>query len=248
MLKRYVTRMAERLGYRIIPVWQLATYAAVEDLRRRLDFLKIDLVIDVGANEGQFRDMLRNLVGYQGRIVSFEPVPHLAAGLARRAEADPNWEVRHMALGAVAGKALFNIMEHTQFSSFLQPNNEDIRLFSETNKVAEQVSVQVETFEQILPELLKAKPAERVFLKLDTQGFDLEVLKGSAGALAGIAGVQTEASVRQIYNNAPEYQEVIRFLEERGFVMSGIVPNNEGQFPLLVEFDCQLIRADLAGG
>jgi FkbM family methyltransferase len=246
MLKDFVAGVAERLGYKIIPLWRLESFAAVEDLRRRLDFLKVDLVLDVGANAGQFRDMLRGPVGYRGRIVSFEPVPELAEGLAARAAGDKLWRVHHLALGAAAGEASFNVMEHSQFSSFLQPTSADVAIFSDTNKVARQVTVRVGTLDDVLPELLREAPAARIFLKLDTQGFDLEVLKGAEGVLGGIAAVQIEASVRRIYEGAPAYQQVISYLEERGFVMSAIVPNNAGQFPLLVEFDCQLIRADLA--
>lgn len=61
----------------------------------------------------------------------------------------------------------------------------------------------------------------------------------------GSRALQTEASVRPIYDGAPGYQETLRFLDGHGFVMSGISQNNSSHFPPLVEFDCHLIRGDL---
>ena len=114
MLKRLVSTAAGRLGYTIVPNWQLETFTNVRHMRRLFDLLTIDLVIDVGANAGQFRDLVRDQVGYAGRILSFEPVPHLAKALALRAEADPLWTVEPRALGATPGSSNFNIMADTQ--------------------------------------------------------------------------------------------------------------------------------------
>lgn len=245
MMKQRIADLVRRLGYTIVPTWQMSTVAIVQDLRRRFEFLDIDLVLDVGANAGQYRDLLRDRVGYAGRIVSFEPVPHLARDLADRAAGDPHWTVRNQALGAASGSAEFNVMAHTEFSSFLEPRHDDIALFETMNRVVDQVPVDVSTLDAALPPLLDQHKPRGVFLKLDTQGYDLKVLEGGASTLREISAVQTEASVRRIYDGAPGYQEVVRFLEGHGFVMSGMFPNNDGSFPVLVEFDCQLIRGDL---
>jgi FkbM family methyltransferase len=223
-----------------------ADYAAVEDFRRRFKLLEIELVLDVGANAGQFRDMLRNTLGYSGEIVSFEPVPHLAEALAKRAAADPNWTVMNIGVGASPGSVPFNVMVGDQFSSFLTPRHDAVPLFVAENRVAEQVLVEISTLELILPPLLQKHAPRGIFLKVDTQGYDLEVLKGAGATLQLIAGLQFEASVQPIYEGAPHYQEVLQFLEEHGFVLSGIFSNNAGHFPLLVEFDCQMVRSDFA--
>lgn len=245
MVKYAIARLIHRMGYTVIPNWQLSTFPIVADLRRRLAFFDIDLVVDVGANAGQYRDLLRNQVGYAGRIVSFEPTPFLARELAIRASKDPLWTVVNQALGASVGSAEFNIMADTQFSSFFAPRHDDVALFTALNRVAETVAVEVSTLDLVLPPLLQQHAPRGVFLKLDTQGYDLEVLRGATSVLSRVAALQTEAAVRRIYDAAPGYQETLRFLEDRGFVLSGILPNNEGHFPLLVEFDCHLIRADL---
>lgn len=245
MLKQAVTTLARRMGYTIIPNWQLSTYEIVNDLKRRFALFKIDLVIDVGANSGQYRDLLRERVGYTGPIASFEPIPELARKIAERAKSDLSWDIKHMALGSTVGHAEFNIMAESQFSSLLAPRQGDGALFQDMNKVTERVTVAVSTLDTVLPALLKQHNPRGVFLKIDTQGFDLEVLRGGRHSLPLIAALQTEASVHRIYDQAPGYQEVIDFLQSNGFTISGIFPNNEGMFPRLVEFDCHFVRNDL---
>ena len=77
-----------------------------------------------------------------------------------------------------------------------------------------------------------------VYLKMDTQGFDLDVLQGAAASLCDIEALQSEASVRRIYTDAPHFADTIKTIEGMDFSLSGIFPNNDGHFPVLVEFDC----------
>lgn len=248
MIKRVVSSAAARLGYTIVPTWQIETYHNVRHLRRIFDLLSIDLVIDVGANAGQFRDLLRGQVGYAGPVASFEPVPALADALSARAASDPLWTVERRALGAEPGTADFNVMKDTQFSSFRSPRHDDVTLFTTQNTVRERVTVEVTTIDAVLPDLVRSHGARAAYLKLDTQGYDLEALKGARASLPRIAALQTEASVRPIYDGAPDHREVIDFAVSQGFVVSGFLPNNEGSFPQLVEFDCHMIRRDLVSG
>lgn len=243
-MKRLVSAMAGRLGYTIIPTWQMEGYAGIRHLRRVLNLLSIDMVIDVGANAGQFRDMLRGQAGYQGHIVSFEPVPRLAQALATRAKTDPLWDVEPRALGATPGTATFNVMENTEFSSFLSPCHDDVDIFRQQNNVRERVDVDVTTLDIFLKEVLSQTMTKNIYVKLDTQGFDLEALKGGKASLPHIAALQTEASVRPIYEHSPRYRDVIDHLLASGYVVSGFFPNNDGHFPQLIEFDCYMIRRE----
>ncbi len=60
--------------------------------------LGVDLVIDVGANVGQYGTQLRDW-GYRGRIMSFEPMRDEYAALSRLAEADGNWDTTRCSPG-----------------------------------------------------------------------------------------------------------------------------------------------------
>lgn len=245
MLKQALASFTRRLGYTIIPNWQLSSFEAVNDLKRRFESFEIDLVLDVGANEGQYRDLLRERVGYSGRIISFEPVPELANKLAERAKIDSLWNVNNIALGSVVGSADFNITAGSQFSSLLSPRQDDARMFSGQNRVIDRISVEISTLDALLDSIISKHQPKGVFLKMDTQGFEIEVLKGAAQALRFIAAIQAEVSVHRIYDGAPDYKDVIEFLQLNGFAISGVLPANEGHFPRLIDFDCQFVRNDM---
>lgn len=242
-VKSTIRRCAEKCGYTIVPNWALDTYPIARYMRTLFEFLSIDLVLDVGANQGQYHDFLRDQVGYQNRIISFEPVPHLAANLKERAASSSHWQVEARALGSRAGSLAFNVMQNTEMSSFLRPDHTSVgNLLQHHNKVENVVEVEVTSIDAILPSLITTHQSQNVYLKIDTQGFDLEVLKGAINSLPRLAALQTEASVIPLYVGMPRYHQVIQFLEDRGFIVSGIYPNNFVFFPRLPEFDCYMIN------
>ncbi|MCU0636514.1 MAG: FkbM family methyltransferase [Gemmatimonadaceae bacterium] len=236
-----VVRAGARVGLSIVPTWRLDRLPMATHLRRLFTHLDVDLVLDVGANLGQYRDFLREEVGYVGRILSFEPIPDHAEAMRRRAATDPLWEVEAVALGPAPGRASFNVMAGSQFSSFLDPTHREVDLFRTQNAVARVIEVEVRTLDDVLAQLDAALTPRRPYLKLDTQGFDMEVLKGATASLRHMTGLQTEASVQRIYEGAPRYVTAIEAIEQLGFALSGIFPNNDGHFPLLVEFDCVFV-------
>jgi FkbM family methyltransferase len=240
-IKHGVAELAHLLGYTVIPNWQRDTYQTAAYLRRLFEYLRIDCVIDVGANAGQYRRFLADEVGFDGLVASFEPIPALAEKLRRESGGNPRWIVENCALGSSPGTMTFNIMENSEFSSFLSPMDDSTASFGGANKVQQTVEVDVKVLDEIIPRL-RERGSRNIYLKLDTQGFDLEVLKGAERSLAAVCGLQSEMSVRPIYANMPKYSEVIAFLEQRGFILSGIFPNNAGHFPLLIEFDCYMFR------
>jgi hypothetical protein len=104
-------------------------------------------------------------------------------------------------------------------------------------------TVAVRTLDTVLPTLRERLGFERPYLKLDTQGFDMEVLRGGSSSLATVLALQTEASVIGIYKSMPTYMETIRYLGERGFDLSGLYPVARDSSLRLFEFDCVMIRA-----
>ncbi len=204
-LKRGLYRAAHAIGYTVVPNWRAGRYPQCTYLRDLFRLLQIDCVLDVGANVGQYRDLLRDEVGYEGKIVSFEPIPELADAMRKRRERDQNWIVENCALGSTAGTAMFNVMASTTFSSFLQPTSSSTKRFAKANTVCDRISVTVRALDDLLPDLVTSLNVHSLYLKLDTQGYDLEVLRGAAGALCEIRALQTEVSVRPIYDGMPDF-------------------------------------------
>jgi len=94
----------------------------------------------------------------------------------------------------------------------------------------------------VLPTLRERLRFERPYLKLDTQGFDMEVLRGGSDSLSTVPALQREASVIGIYKGMPTYMETIRHIGERGFHLSGLYPVARDSSLRLFEFDCVMIR------
>ena len=136
----------------------------------------IDCILDVGVNVGQYHDFLRDKVLYGAPIVSFEPVGRNIDRLHERARFDSAWHIEGYALGATEGTLPLNVMVSDQFSSFLEPDHGRVQDLGELNVPSHVETVAVRTLETVLPALRERLGIERPYLKLDTQGFDMEVL------------------------------------------------------------------------
>src|SRR5262249_23102767 len=148
-------------------------------LQTLLSELAIDLVLDVGAHEGEFAGLLRE-IGYTGDIISFEPVAASFEKLTRSRQGDSRWRGRNHALGSEDGHLDLNIYEGSVFNSFLNP--EGASPFAKQRIVGTE-RVAVRRLESALDEILADRSHARIFLKMDTQGYDLIVLRGAGARL-----------------------------------------------------------------
>jgi FkbM family methyltransferase len=237
-LKRRIADFVERrLDVRIVSRAQLPILFEQEHLSRFFRHFQIDCIFDVGANAGQYADMVRDRCGFAGPVISFEPVPALAGALKARAR--KNWFVEQSVLGNQAGTVDFNIVAEDQFSSLnrlreelsVSPVVQTLRLEAST------LAIQFDKYRRMLG-------FKRPFLKMDTQGSDLDVAIGAGDRLQEFVGLQSELSFDPIYAQVPTAAEALDFYRSRGFTLSAFVPNNSGQFPRLYETDCILYRTD----
>ena len=120
-------------------------------LQRFFKAFDIDCVFDIGANAGQYARMLRKKVGFQGLIISFEPIPRLAEKLITESESDPLWEVHQLALSDRNGETDFNMMLDSQFSSLDFPATKLNPLFVSSNVIAERFLVPVRCLDRHSP-------------------------------------------------------------------------------------------------
>lgn len=179
----------------------------------------INVLIDVGANAGQFALQLRRL-GYQGRIISFEPNKEMFQTLQRLTAEDERWQAFCVAGGDKQEEREFNVAAESVFSSFLSRATETN--IAGPTKPSEKQSIIVERLDSLVPGLCAA--TDRIFLKTDTQGFDHQVVGGAAGILNQIEGVQIELSLKPFYQGQPLIAETIQFLREKGFALWAVQP------------------------
>lgn len=237
-----VSRIARANNYRVIADWDIADDAFVRHLKEVFSIYKIDCVLDVGANTGQYRDLLREKVGYTGEILSFEPVSYLSRILTERASTDSQWKVVACALGNTPGSAQINVTKAPSRNSLLAPRTDMVKDFWTDDAVSNIETITVNTLDNFLALEGIDCTKRGVYLKMDTQGFDLEVAKGASSSLQHIRALQTEASVRPIYNNMPNFREAIDFMNEAGFEISGIFQVSNDEKLRMVEFDCVMVN------
>lgn len=205
--------------------------------------LRISCVLDVGANEGQYALELRR-AGYEGEIVSFEPVPDTLETLRGRAEGDPRWRVHPYALGSEDTSAEIHVSNATVYSSFLASNAYGRKRVPDSIGVARREKVAIRRLDSVFDEVTSHVPDRRCFLKTDTQGFDLEVFRGAGDRIGEIQGLQSEIAAIPIYQGVPPMAEVLATYERCGFGLTGLFPvARERDSARVIEFDCVMMRA-----
>ena len=228
MLRALIRRRLHNLG---IDIRQARHHPSLTDF---LANRRVDIVLDVGANAGQFGLHARNN-GYEGRIVSFEPVKGPFEQLAAIAKADGNWEAFNFAIGDAAGTASINVSAETQFSSFLKVAGAGQSYDEAASAVVTTQRVDVKTLDDVSRSLHGS-----LFIKVDTQGFEPQVLKGAAQVLKRAKGILMELPIINLYEGTWGFHEAVRQLREISFVPCQIHPVNHhpADRMALVEVDC----------
>jgi FkbM family methyltransferase len=194
-----------------------------EYARKRLRVLqsgRVDTLLDIGANYGHYAAALR-AQGFAGRIVSFEPVAAAFAGLSQRAAGDPNWHCHELALGDEDAERTIHVSADVTSSSLLPPAEAYAEASPRLEFVREE-TVSTTTLDAVRGRLFDADDA--LFLKLDVQGFELEVLRGAEQTLGQAVGLECELSLAPIYEGQALFTDVIRYLADRGFHLRALEP------------------------
>ena len=201
---------------------------------RLMAALDIDLVIDVGANQGQFGLEIRR-AGYAGRIVSIEPLAAPYQELSRRSSRDESWAVIRSAVGPDAGTATMHVAANAGASSSFLPML-DLHAISapEARFVAEE-RVDVSTLDDLAQPHLR--DAGSVFTKVDVQGYELHVLGSGSATLAASSLVQVEMSLLPLYAGGPTYREVLQLMDQHAFQLVGLEPGFAARTGLLLQAD-----------
>lgn len=207
-----------------------------------LQLYRVNCVLDVGANRGQYARMLRS-AGYRGHIVSFEPVPDTFAKLQRAAEKDPAWTVHQVALAAADGVTSMQVVSGTM-SSVLPPTEFGAGRYAQLRDATE-VEVPMRRLDGLLADATGHVPDCRLYLKMDTQGFDLQAFAGLGDRVRDVVGMQSEVALMTIYQGMPRLPEALEVYEAAGFEVTGLYPvSRERRTARVLEFDCVMVRAD----
>lgn len=211
-------------------------------LKALLSKLKINCVIDVGANIGSYGLMLRR-IGYKGRIVSIEPVLEVFERLRVAAAGDDEWVTLNTACGSREEAKSINIFAKSPLNSFLPPSPNLLRLELDSSPIKRTEAINIVRLDSLFEEMLAGIDEPRVFLKVDCQGFDFEVLKGAGECMTKVEGLQSEVSSIPLYLGVPDYLEFLSYCRNLGFEPTGFFPVvNSPVGGHLIECDVVLIR------
>ena len=205
-----VQKLLGCIGYRMVRVSGLAAGRRAKMMQHR----GIQTVVDVGANVGQYGSELRKS-GYSGRIISFEPTKLAYKKLSARARQDPSWSVINCAIGEANGEATIHVAANGAASSSLLPMLAlHEQCVPDAHYVAEE-HVVVKTLDSALNELLGAD--ERVFLKIDAQGYEDRILRGASKVLSQVELFETELTFVPLYDGQTLFEGMLALLKEKGF-------------------------------
>ena len=175
---------------------------------------QIDHIFDIGANEGQFVRGVR-FYGYKKKITSFEPLIAAHKKLLKKSEKDKDWDVfRPIALGNKNSKVSINVSENSVSSSILEISNEHIKNAPESKFIDKQ-SIDERKLEDILNEINIDN--QNLFLKIDTQGYEFQVLQGCFNILGKFKGILVEVSLVELYVGQKKWFEIVDLIQSHGF-------------------------------
>ncbi len=218
-IKRLVRKSIRSAGWDIKRFDPLSSEAT--QLARQLSVHRIDVVFDVGANTGQFAERLRD-AGFPGRIVSFEPSTAAHLTLSQHAQRDANWTIApRMALGDHNGTITLNIAGNSASSSVLPMLPSHATAAPESRYIGSE-TVDLRTLDSVSAGFVTK--TERIFLKLDVQGFEYQVLQGAAQFINRVAGIQIELSLVPLYDGEHLFDPMLHNLEARGYELWSVVP------------------------
>ena len=198
--------------------------ATSEELRRikLLHHYRIDLVFDVGANKGNYAIGIMD-AGYEGRIVSFEPLSSAYSIIRKKSMKYGNWALApRCAIGSSNSEIEINISANSVSSTLLNMLDSHIEGAPESRIIGKE-KVHVFSLDEIGPGF--TGNAKNLFLKIDVQGFEQEVLKGAEKMIAEAKGIEMEISLIPLYEGQSWLlPEVLAYMKEKGFQLTSIVP------------------------
>lgn len=185
-----------------------------------LNHFDIQTIFDVGANTGQFAYNTRKF-GYRNAIISFEPLTSACRILSAFAKNDPNWKIVNTAIGDFDGEIEINISANSLSSSLLEMMPQ--HLSSEPGSAyCGREKVKINRLDTIVN--LYTDNLSKTFIKIDTQGFEKNVLEGAERSLMEIKGLQIELSMVELYQGETLIHEMLLMIKSLGFTCCSLEP------------------------
>lgn len=239
IFNRFIKKTAQKFGVQVSR--RNARNSPDLKIVASLKNFEIDLVIDVGANEGQYAEQLIH-AGYKGKIISFEPLESAWEILKKKSQKYPQWDVyERCAVGEEEKTIALNISENSVSSSICKV------LPTHVKSAPKSVIIGTDNVPMIpLDKAHISASSHNCYLKIDTQGYEHNVLVGAENLLKEIKGIQLELSLIELYENQKLWREIHDKLENDGFKLWGVIPGFSDQLTgQTLQFDGIFFRQNL---
>ena len=179
----------------------------------------VNLIFDVGANAGQFGVLLRK-IGFDGKIISFEPLSDAREILLNISKNDPLWQIAlQTAIGEENGKIEIQIARNSYSSSVLDMLDTHVNAAPDSKYIGKE-KVALRTLDSIAPDYMDSNSI--AFIKIDTQGYETQVMNGAKKLMSQIVGLQVEISLVPLYKGQCLFDEMLKKLKNDGFELWSI--------------------------
>ncbi|HMS27510.1 MAG TPA: FkbM family methyltransferase [Burkholderiaceae bacterium] len=181
----------------------------------------IDVVLDIGANTGQFGNELRAF-GYKGKLVSFEPLPDAHQALLDLTKHDEHWHVHpRCAVGSNTGCIQINVAGNSVSSSILPMLDKHLNSAPQS-KYTHTIDADMITLDSVYTQYCCND--DTVLIKIDTQGYEWQVLDGASAALKACKGLMIELSLVPLYENQRLWFDIHERLKTLNFELYSLQP------------------------
>ena len=211
-MKSFIKRILHKTGFELrrFSVEQSENARFISMLRAN----NVNLIFDVGANTGQFGVLMRE-IGFDGKILSFEPLSEARENLLKISRNDSMWQVAlQSAIGEENGEIEINIAGNSQSSSVLDMLDTHVRAAPDSKYIGKE-KVALRKLDTIAPDYMDSNSI--VFIKIDTQGYERQVMNGAKKLMSQIVGLQLEVSLVPLYKGQILFEEVLKILKTEGF-------------------------------
>jgi FkbM family methyltransferase len=209
--KKSIHHLARKLGY------DFKRYDADNfvDLKRAkvIRSQELDLVLDIGAFQGYYVNELRE-TGYNGLVISFEPIAGSFKMLQENAANDKNWRCINAAVGAEEGEVEMSVSGHVTSSSLLPITETHLKAMPSSSTVSIE-KIKVITLDSLAGNLID--PSHRIYMKVDVQGFEMFVLEGAHKIMNQVFAIELELSLTQLYQGGTLFMDMIKYMDGIGF-------------------------------
>lgn len=218
-LKNRLNHVLRKFGYDLSRYGPMVHPVARK--KRLFEYLNNDVVLDVGAGKGQFADSIRDELNYKNKIISFEPLSEPFGLLYKKSSNDKLWDAFNFALGNSEEELSINVAKNIYSSSFLEMLPTHLKVAPYAEYVRTEI-VKVKTLDAIFSSI--CDETQSIYLKIDAQGFEHNILEGAEGSLKYIQTIQIEMSLEQLYEDEVLIYDAIPIMDNRGYKLISIEP------------------------